>query len=186
MHSESLVEENIEKIESLFPNCITEGYDSNGKQTKLVDFDLLKQELSHFLVEGYDERYTLCWAGKKEALLQANMPISATLRPCREDSVNFDTTKNLYIEGDNLQVLKLLRETYLGVVKMIYIDPPYNTGNDLMYNDDFTMETQEYLLKSKQIDEQGVKLTINNENNGKFHTDWLNLMYPRLNVCVHR
>ena len=149
MQSKNLVDSNIEKIAKLFPNCITEGKNEDGKLIKLVDFDLLKQELSKEIVEGNDERYTLNWAGKKQSILTANSPINATLRPCREESVDFDNTKNLYIEGDNLDVLKLLRETYLGKVKMIYIDPPYNTGNDFVYEYDFATSTEDYLQASK-------------------------------------
>ena len=147
MQSENLVDENVEKIAKLFPNCVTEGKDEKGQVTKLVDFDLLKQELSKVVVDGNDERYTLNWAGKKQAILTANSPINATLRPCREESVDFDNTKNLYIEGDNLDVLKLLRETYLNKIKMIYIDPPYNTGNDFVYNDDFASSSDELWCK---------------------------------------
>lgn len=183
MQSENLVDENIEKIAKLFPNCITEGKDENGQVVRLVDFDLLKQELSKEIVEGNDERYTLNWAGKKQAILTANSPINATLRPCREESVDFDNTKNLYIEGDNLDVLKLLRETYLGKVKMIYIDPPYNTGNDFVYNDDFSSSAEEYLKNSKSYDEQGNKLFANSFTNGKFHSDWLSMIYPRLKIA---
>ena len=183
MQSENLVDENVEKIAKLFPNCVTEGKDENGQVTKLVDFDLLKQELSKVVVDGNDERYTLNWAGKKQAILTANSPINATLRPCREVSVDFDNTKNLYIEGDNLDVLKLLRETYLGKVKMIYIDPPYNTGNDFVYNDDFASSTDEYLQNSKSYDEDGNRMVQNLESNGRFHSDWLSMMYPRLKLA---
>ena len=183
MQSKNLVDENIEKIAKLFPNCITEGKDENGKLTRLVDFDLLKQELSKDIIEGNDERYTLNWAGKKQAILTANSPINATLRPCREDSVDFDNTKNLYIEGDNLDVLKLLRETYLGKVKMIYIDPPYNTGNDFVYEDDFATSAEDYLQASKSYDEQGNRMFQNNESNGRFHSDWLSMMYSRLKLA---
>ena len=183
MQSKNLVDDNIGKIEKLFPNCITEGQDENGKLTKLVDFDLLKQELSKDIVEGNDERYTLNWAGKKQAILTANSPINATLRPCREESVDFDSTKNLYIEGDNLDVLKLLRETYLNKVKMIYIDPPYNTGNDFVYEDDFASSTEDYLQASKSYDEQGNRMFQNNESNGRFHSDWLSMMYSRLKLA---
>lgn len=183
MQSKNLVDENIEKIAKLFPNCITEGKDENGKLTRLVDFDLLKQELSKEIVEGNDERYTLNWAGKKQAILTANSPINATLRPCREESVDFDNTKNLYIEGDNLDVLKLLRETYLNKVKMIYIDPPYNTGNDFVYEDDFATSTEDYLQASKSYDEQGNRMFQNNESNGRFHSDWLSMMYSRLKLA---
>ncbi|MDY5676550.1 MAG: site-specific DNA-methyltransferase [Eubacteriales bacterium] len=183
MQSKNLVDENIEKIAKLFPNCITEGKNENGKLTRLIDFDLLKQELSKDIVEGTDERYTLNWAGKKQAILTANSPINATLRPCREESVDFDNTKNLYIEGDNLDVLKLLRETYLGKVKMIYIDPPYNTGNDFVYEDDFATSANEYLQNSKSYDEQGNRMFQNNDSNGRFHSDWLSMMYSRLKLA---
>lgn len=183
MQSKNLVDENISKIAELFPNCITEGKDENGQVVRLVDFDLLKQELSKEIVEGNDERYTLNWAGKKQAILTANSPINATLRPCREESVDFDNTKNLYIEGDNLDVLKLLRETYLNKVKMIYIDPPYNTGNDFVYEDDFATSTEDYLQASKSYDEQGNRMFQNNESNGRFHSDWLSMMYSRLKLA---
>lgn len=183
MQSENLVDENIEKIAKLFPNCITEGKNEDGKLIKLVDFDLLKQELSKEIVEGNDERYTLNWAGKKQAILTANSPINATLRPCREESVDFDNTKNLYIEGDNLDVLKLLRETYLNKIDVIYIDPPYNTGHDFVYEDDFVISTDEYLQSSKSYDEQGNKLFLNNDTNGRFHSDWLSMMYSRLKLA---
>lgn len=183
MQSENLVDENVEKIAKLFPNCVTEGKDENGQVAKLVDFDLLKQELSKVVVDGTDERYTLNWAGKKQSILTANSPINATLRPCREESVDFDNTKNLYIEGDNLDVLKLLRETYLNKIKMIYIDPPYNTGNDFVYNDDFASSADEYLQNSKSYDEDGNRMVQNLESNGRFHSDWLSMMYPRLKLA---
>lgn len=183
MQSENLVNENVEKIAKLFPNCVTEGKDENGQVIKLVDFDLLKQELSKVVVDGNDERYTLNWAGKKQAILTANSPINATLRPCREESVDFDNTKNLYIEGDNLDVLKLLRETYLNKIKMIYIDPPYNTGNDFVYNDDFATSSDEYLQNSKSYDEDGNRMVQNLESNGRFHSDWLSMMFPRLKLA---
>ena len=183
MKSKNLVDGNIEKIAELFPNCITEGKNANGQVVKLVDFDLLKQELSNIVVEGKDERYTLNWPGKKQAILTANSPINATLRPCREESVDFDNTKNLYIEGDNLDVLKLLRETYLGKVKMIYIDPPYNTGHDFVYEDDFATSTEDYLKESKSYDDQGNQLFQNNDSNGRFHSDWLSMMYSRLKLA---
>ena len=183
MQSENLVDENVEKIALAFPNCVTEGKDENGQVVKLVDFDLLKQELSKVVVDGNDERYTLNWAGKKQAILTANSPINSTLRPCREESVDFDNTKNLYIEGDNLDVLKLLRETYLNKIKMIYIDPPYNTGNDFVYNDDFASSADEYLQNSKSYDEDGNRMVQNLESNGRFHSDWLSMMYPRLKLA---
>ena len=183
MQSKNLVNENISKIERLFPNCVTEARDENGRLTKLVDFDMLKQELSNVVIDGDKERYTFVWPDKKQAMLTANAPIAKTLRPCREESVDFDHTQNLYIEGDNLDVLKLLRETYLGKIKMIYIDPPYNTGNDFVYNDDFAVDTDEYLERSNQIDDQGNRMVANNDSNGRFHTDWLNMIYPRLKLA---
>ena len=183
MHSPNLVDANIEKISALFPNCITETKDENGELKKAVDFDLLKQELSQILVEGEQERYRLDWVGKKEAILTANAPIAKTLRPCREESVNFDKTENLFIEGDNLEALKLLQENYLGKVKMIYIDPPYNTGNDFIYEDDFAESTFEFLEKSNQMDEDGNRLIANTDSNGRFHSDWLSMMYSRLKLA---
>lgn len=183
MQSKNLVDKNINKIAELFPNCITEGKNEKGQVVKLVDFDLLKQELSKDIVEGNDERYTLNWAGKKQAILTANSPINATLRPCREESVDFDNTKNLYIEGDNLDVLKLLRETYLGKVKMIYIDPPYNTRKDLVYKDNFDIDKNTYVEMSKQEDEEGNRMFQNTETNGRFHSDWVSMMYARLKVA---
>lgn len=183
MHSPNLVDANIEKISSLFPNCITETKRENGELTKAIDFDLLKQELSHVLVEGGQERYRLDWVGKKEAILTANAPIAKTLRPCREESVNFDTTENLFIEGDNLEALKLLQENYLGKVKMIYIDPPYNTGNDFIYEDDFAESTDAFFEKSNQFDNEGNRLVANTESNGRFHSDWLSMMYSRLKLA---
>lgn len=174
---------NVEKIAALFPNCVTETIGADGKPQFAVDFDQLRQELSSAVVEGHDERYQFTWPDKKKAILAANAPISATLRPCREESVDFDNTKNLYIEGDNLDVLKCLKETYSGKVKMIYIDPPYNTGNDFVYEDDFAQSADEYLANSGQFDDQGNRLVTNTESNGRFHTDWLNMMYPRLKVA---
>ena len=183
MHTANLVAKNIEKLTALFPNCITETRNEQGEITKGVDFDLLRQELSEVLVEGEQERYTLNWVGKKESILAANAPIAKTLRPCCEESVNFDTTENLFIEGDNLDALKLLQENYLGKVKMIYIDPPYNTGNDFIYNDDFAENTEEFLIRSNQIDEEGNRLIANTESNGRFHSDWLSMMYSRLRLA---
>ena len=177
------VQDNIDKIAALFPNCITERKDAEGKVSLAIDFDKLRQELSSEIVEGREERYQFTWPDKKKAILLANSPINATLRPCREESVDFDNTQNLYIEGDNLDVLKCLKETYLGKVKMIYIDPPYNTGNDFVYEDDFAESTSEYLANSGQYDEQGNRLVNNTESNGRFHTDWLNMIYPRLKVA---
>lgn len=183
MHSPNLTQENIARIRELFPNCVTEASGENGKVNLAVDFDLLRQELSESIVEGPQERYRLDWPGKREALLTANAPIAKTLRPCREESVDFDTTKNLYIEGDNLDALKLLQETYLGKVKMIYIDPPYNTGNDFIYEDDFAENTDEFLRRSNQKDDNGNRLVANTESNGRFHSDWLSLMYSRLKLA---
>lgn len=182
MHSISKVDDNIEKIGNLFPNCVTEAK-VDGKITKVVDFDKLKQELSDFVVEGCNERYQFTWPDKKQSILLANAQIAKTLRPCVEESVDFDSTQNLYIEGDNLDVLKLLQETYLGRVKMIYIDPPYNTGNDFVYEDDFAQNTGEYLANSGQFDEEGNRLVKNLDSNGRFHTDWLNMIYPRLKLA---
>lgn len=183
MHSINKVDENIEKIGRLFPNCITEKIDGGGGVPyKCIDFDILKQELSGVIVEGGEERYQFTWPDKKKSVLLANAPINKTLRPCREESVNFDNTENLYIEGDNLEVLKLLQETYLGKIKMIYIDPPYNTGNDFVYADDFAQSTEEYLENSGQYDGEGNRLVKNLDSNGRFHTDWLNMMYTRLRL----
>ena len=182
MHTANLVAKNIEKLTALFPNCITETRNEQGEIIKGVDFDLLRQELSSVLVEGEQERYTLNWVGKKESILAANAPIAKTLRPCREESVNFDTTENLFIEGDNLDALKLLQENYLGKVKMIYIDPPYNTGKDFIYKDNFHQSLENYELKSEQRDEQGNCLVANLESNGRFHSDWLSMMYSRLRL----
>lgn len=183
MHSPNLVDDNVKKIMALFPNCITESEDKNGKLKKVVDFDLLRQELSQSLVEGGQERYRLDWPGKRQAILEANSPIAKTLRPARDESVNFDTTENLFIEGDNLDALKLLQESYLGQVKMIYIDPPYNTGNDFIYKDDFSEDTIDFLKRSEQVDEEGNRLIDNPESNGRFHSDWLTMMYSRLKLA---
>lgn len=180
MHSPDLVMSNIEKIAELFPNCVTEAAGGNGKITRKIDFDLLRQELSDEVIDGPNERYHLNWPGKREAMLVANAPIAKTLRPCREESVDFDKTKNLFIEGDNLEALKLLQETYLGKVKMIYIDPPYNTGSDLIYRDDFSISTSDYLQRSLQVTSNGDKLSTNEESNGRFHSDWLSMFMSRL------
>lgn len=182
MHTIDGVEGNVERIAALFPNCVTEAVDDQGNLRHVVDFDKLKVELGE-VVEGPEERYQFTWPGKRDAIRLANSPIAATLRPVREDSVDFDNTQNLYIEGDNLDVLKLLRETYLGKVKMIYIDPPYNTGNDFVYEDDFSQAAGDYLANSGQYDDQGNRLVANTESNGRFHTDWLNMIYPRLKVA---
>ena len=183
MHSPNLVDNNIEKIGKLFPNCITERKNDKGEIEMGIDFEMLRQELSNDLIEGSEERYQFTWPDKRQSILLANAPIAKTLRPCREESVDFDTTENLYIEGDNLDVLKLLQETYLGKVKMIYIDPPYNTGNDFVYEDDFSQRTDEYLANSGQYDDEGNRLVKNLDSNGRFHTDWLNMMYPRLRLA---
>lgn len=188
MQSADGVQANIEKIASLFPDCVTEtitGYELDGSPIlkHKVDFEKLQQNLSSEIISGKEERYQFTWPDKKKAILLANSPINATLRPCRDESVDFDNTKNLYIEGDNLDVLKCLKETYLHKVKMIYIDPPYNTGNDFVYEDDFAESTSEYLANSGQFDEQGRRLVTNTESNGRFHTDWLNMIYPRLKVA---
>ena len=183
MQTPNLVDENIEKIGKLFPDCLTEHTGADGKTEQAIDFDKLKQELSKSIVDGDEERYQFTWPGKKQALITANAPINKTLRPCREESVDFDNTQNLYIEGDNLDVLKLLREDYLGKVKMIYIDPPYNTGNDFVYEDDFAQSTDDYIENSGQTDGDGNRLVANTESNGRFHTDWLNMIYPRLKVA---
>lgn len=183
MHSPDLTDENIAKIRDMFPNCVTEATDENGKLRLAVDFDQLRQELSGSIVDGPQERYRLDWPGKREALLTANAPITKTLRPCREESVEFDTTQNLFIEGDNLDALKLLQETYLGKVKMIYIDPPYNTGKDFVYADNFAQSAEDFLKLSSQKDEEGGRLVSNPETNGRFHSDWLSMMYSRLRLA---
>jgi len=183
MHSPNLTQENIARIRELFPGCVTEAKGEDGQLKLAMDFDQLRQELSESIVEGPQERYRLDWPGKREALLTANAPIARTLRPCREESVDFDTTKNLFIEGDNLEALKLLQETYLGKVKMIYIDPPYNTGNDFIYEDDFAETSDEFLRRSNQRDDEGNRLVTNTESNGRFHSDWLSMMYPRLKLA---
>ena len=178
------VQDNVEKIALLFPNCVTEIRDSStGRLVHKVDFDKLRQELSGSIVSDREERYQFTWPDKSKAILLANAPVNAALRPCREESVDFDNTKNLYIEGDNLDVLKCLKETYLHQVKMIYIDPPYNTGSDFVYEDDFADSVDGYRSRSGQYDEQGNRLVTNTESNGRFHTDWLNMIYPRLKVA---
>lgn len=183
MYSPNLTQENIARIRELFPGCVTEAKGEDGQLKLAVDFDHLRQELSESIVEGPQERYHLDWPGKREALFTANAPIAKTLRPCREESVNFDITKNLFIEGDNLEALKLLQETYLGKIKMIYIDPPYNTGNDFIYEDDFAENSEDFLRRSNQKDESGNRLVANTEANGRFHSDWLSMMYPRLRLA---
>ena len=178
-----MAEKNIEMLGQMFPNCLTEKKNDEGKIVKAIDFDKLRQELADSVVEGPEERYQFTWPDKRNANRLANAPTPKTLRPCREESVDFDNTQNLYIEGDNLDVLKILRENYLGKVKMIYIDPPYNTGNDFVYNDDFSQTSSEYIAESGQFDSDGNRLVLNTESNGRFHTDWLNMMYPRLKVA---
>lgn len=188
MHSKDKTQENFEILQRLFPNAVTEtitGYDEDGKAIveRAIDKDVLQQEINAAVVEGKDERYQFTWPDKKRAIVSANAPINKTLRPCREESVDFDNTENLYIEGDNLEVLKLLQETYLGKIKMIYIDPPYNTGHDFVYNDKFSVSPDEWDEMSGELDEYGNRLTQNNESNGRFHTDWLNMLYPRLKIA---
>lgn len=183
MHTPNKADENFKKLAELFPNAVTETIDENGEVVRAIDKDVLMQEISCTVVEGNEERYQFTWPDKKKSVLLANAPINKTLRPCREESVDFDTTENLYIEGDNLEVLKLLQETYLGKIKMIYIDPPYNTGNDFVYEDDFAQSTEEYMANSGQFDTEGNRLVKNLDSNGRFHTDWLNMMYPRLKIA---
>lgn len=184
MQTANKADENYRKLAELFPNAVTESIDeTTGEVVRAIDKDVLMQEISCKVVDGAEERYQFTWPDKKKSVLLANAPINKTLRPCREESVNFDTTENLYIEGDNLEVLKLLQETYLGKIKMIYIDPPYNTGNDFVYNDDFAESADEYLADSGQFDEEGNRLVQNTESNGRFHTDWLNMIYPRLKLA---
>lgn len=187
MHTQDIVDVNVGKIGKLFPNCLTERIGENGRLEHAIDFDKLRVELSKGIVEGQQERYQFTWPGKREAMRIANTPTNMTLRPDRESSVDFDNTGNLYIEGDNLEVLKILREDYLGKVKMIYIDPPYNTGNDFVYEDDFSQTPGEFRGKSGMFDEDGNMILqnyeVNSESNGRFHTDWLNMIYPRLKVA---
>ena len=183
MHTQDCANVNAKKIAELFPECVTESHGNNGEGKYAVDFDKLKQLLASEVVDGPTERYQFTWPDKRTAIRLANTPSSCTLRPCRKESLNFDTTKNLYIEGDNLEVLKLLRENYLGRVKMIYIDPPYNTGSDFVYEDDFSQSSSDYISASGQIDIEGNRLVQNTESNGRFHTDWLNMIYPRIKVA---
>ena len=183
MHTPNKADENFKKLAELFPNAVTDTIDENGEVVRAIDKDVLMQEISCTVVDGNEERYQFTWPDKKKSVLLANAPINKTLRPCREESVDFDTTENLYIEGDNLEVLKLLQETYLGKIKMIYIDPPYNTGNDFVYEDDFAQSTEEYMANSGQFDTEGNRLVKNLDSNGRFHTDWLNMMYPRLKIA---
>ncbi len=183
MQTANKADENFKKLVEMFPNAVTETIDENGGVIRAIDKDVLMQEINTKVVDGKEERYQFTWPDKKKSVLLANAPISQTLRPCREESVDFDITENLYIEGDNLEVLKLLQETYLGKIKMIYIDPPYNTGNDFVYEDDFAQSTDEYLANSGQFDVDGNRLVSNTESNGRFHTDWLNMIYPRLRLA---
>jgi len=183
MRSPDKARENYAILAKLFPNAVTESIDENGAVVRAIDADVLRQEINIRVVSGQEERYQFTWPDKKKAVLLANAPIAATLRPCREESVDFDNTENLYIEGDNLDVLKLLRETYLNRVKMIYIDPPYNTGNDFIYEDDFAEDVSAFLARDYQYDEDGNRMVRNLDSNGRFHTDWLNMMYPRLRVA---
>lgn len=179
MESENIQQDNVAKIAALFPNCVTEARGEDGHLKKAINFELLKQMLSDSVIDG-DEAYEFTWVGKKASIVEANRPIRKTLRPVKEDSVNWDTTENLYIEGDNLEVLKLLQESYLGKVKMIYIDPPYNTGNDFIYNDDFKMSSEEYADESGAFDDEGNRMFKNTDSNGRFHSDWCSMIYPRL------
>lgn len=183
MQTANKADENFRKLAAMFPNAVTETINENGEVVRAIDKDVLMQEISCTVVDGNEERYQFTWPDKKKSVLLANAPINKTLRPCREESVDFDTTENLYIEGDNLEVLKLLQETYLGKVKMIYIDPPYNTGSDFVYEDDFVQSADEYLANSGQYDKDGNRLAPNPESNGRFHTDWLNMIYPRLKLA---
>lgn len=187
MQTANKADENFKKLAAMFPNAVTETIDENGEVVRAIDKDVLMQEISCKVVDGNEERYQFTWPDKKKSVLLANAPINKTLRPCREESVDFDNTENLYIEGDNLEVLKLLQETYLGKVKMIYIDPPYNTGNDFVYNDEFGMRNEEWDGVSRNYDDEGNllvdRLVKNTESNGRFHTDWLNMIYPRLKLA---
>ena len=183
MQTANKADENFKKLAEMFPNAVTETIDENGEVVRAIDKDVLMQEIGTKVVDGKEERYQFTWPDKKKSVLLANAPISKTLRPCREESVDFDTTENLYIEGDNLEVLKLLQETYLGKIKMIYIDPPYNTGSDLVYNDDFSKPTSEYIASSGYLNEDGNRLVENLESNGRYHTDWLNMIYSRLRLA---
>jgi len=183
MQTANRADENFRKLAEMFPNAVTETIDKNGEVVRAIDKDVLMQEINTKVVDGKEERYQFTWPDKKKSVLLANAPINKTLRPCREESVDFDNTENLYIEGDNLEVLKLLQETYLGKIKMIYIDPPYNTGNDFVYEDDFRIESGVWSVKSGDYDDEGNRLVKNLESNGRFHTDWLNMIYPRLKLA---
>lgn len=183
MQTANKADENFKKLAAMFPNAVTETIDENGEVVRAIDKDVLMQEINTKVVDGKEERYQFTWPDKKKSVLLANAQINKTLRPCREESVDFDNTENLYVEGDNLEVLKLLQETYLGKIKMIYIDPPYNTGNDFVYEDDFAQSTEDYLENSGQFDEDGNRMVQNTESNGRFHTDWLNMIYPRIKLA---
>ena len=201
MQTANKADENFRKLAAMFPNAVTETINENGEVVRAIDKDVLLQEIACTVVDGNEERYQFTWPDKKKSVLLANAPINKTLRPVRDNetvptgadsegkpycstgSMDFDTTENLYIEGDNLEVLKLLQETYLGKIKMIYIDPPYNTGSDFVYEDDFAQSTDEYLANSGQYDEDGNRMVQNTESNGRFHTDWLNMLYPRLKLA---
>jgi adenine-specific DNA-methyltransferase len=187
MHSNTLADDNFRVLEKIFPNAVTEtikGYDTDGTPVieRVIDVDILAQEINNRIISNKEERYQFTWPDKKKSILLANTPVSATLRPVRDESTDFDNTKNIYIEGDNIDTLKLLRETYLNRVKMIYIDPPYNTGNDFIYKDDFSIDVKVFLRKDGQFDQIGNQLTTNSDSNGRFHTDWLNMIYPRLRI----
>lgn len=183
MQTVNKADENFKRLAEMFPNAVTEAKDENGEVVRAIDKDVLMQEINTKVVDGNEERYQFTWPDKKKSVLLANAPINKTLRPCREESVDFDNTENLYIEGDNLEVLKLLQETYLGKIKMIYIDPPYNTGHDFVYEDDFAMNVNDFLLINGEYDEVGNRLFANSESSGRFHTDWLNMIYPRLKIA---
>lgn len=183
MHSTDLTQENVAKVRALFPGCVTEATDESGTIRLAVDFDQLRQELSDYVVEGLQERYQISWPGKREALITSSAPIAKTLRPQIFESGSFDHTQNLFIEGDNLEALKLIQETYLGSIRLIYIDPPYNTGSDFIYDDDFASSTDEFLERSLQTDDVGNRLVTNLESNGRFHSDWMSMIYARLRLA---
>ena len=183
LHSPDLSQDNIAKIRDLFPGCVTEATDESGKPRLAVDFDQLRQALSDHIVEGGQERYRLDWPGKQEALVVANGPIAKALRPAIDESLDFEATQNLFVEGDNLEALKLLQEAYLGEIKLIYIDPPYNTGKDFVYQDNFTQGSEEFLKKSMQEDDEGNRLVANREAAGRFHSEWLSMLYSRLVIA---
>ena len=183
MQTPNIADKNYEALSNMFPNAVTETIDENGEVVRAIDADVLRQEIACKVVEGKDERYQFTWPDKKNAILLANAPITSSLRPCKAQSVDFDTTQNVYIKGDNLDVLKMLQETYLDKVKVIYIDPPYNTGNDFVYSDDFSEDVQQYLDRSGQFDKDGNRLVQNSDSNGRFHTDWLNMLFPRLRLA---